>query len=78
MLENSKEIASGNGKLIVGYLLMKLWWRRKVIPILSFDEMFNLAKAIKYVDVVVPQETYSPLTNLMSIKPDVLIVKSKP
>lgn len=33
----------------------------------------NLAGAIKYVDLVVAQETYSPLPNVMRIKPDILM-----
>ena len=33
----------------------------------------NLAGAIKYVDLVVAQETYSPLPNIMRIKPDILM-----
>ena len=72
MLENSKAIAGEGGKLIVGILTDEAVMEKKHKPILSFDERFNLARAIRYVDVVVPQETYSPLPNLMSIKPDVL------
>lgn len=73
MLENSKAIAGEDGKLIVGILTDKAVAQKKNKPVLSFDERFNLARAIRYVDVVVPQETYSPLPNLMSIKPDVLM-----
>ena len=73
MLENSKAIAGEGGKLIVGILTDEAVMEKKHKPILSFDERFNLARAIRYVDVVVPQETYSPLPNLMSIKPDVLM-----
>jgi len=73
MLENSKAIAGEDGKLIVGILTDEAVMEKKNKPILSFDERFNLARAIRYVDVVVPQETYSPLPNLMSIKPDVLM-----
>ena len=73
MLENSKAIAGEGGKLIVGILTDEAVMEKKNKPILSFDERFNLARAIRYVDVVVPQETYSPLPNLMSIKPDVLM-----
>ena len=73
MLENSKAIAGEDGKLIVGILTDEAVMEKKNKPIFSFDERFNLARAIRYVDVVVPQETYSPLPNLMSIKPDVLM-----
>lgn len=46
---------------------------KKPKPILSFDERFDLANAIKYVDLVVAQETYSPLPNVKKIKPDILM-----
>ncbi len=40
---------------------------------MSFDERVELAYAIEYVDVVVAQETYSPLPNVKRIKPDILM-----
>ena len=46
---------------------------KKEKPILSFEERIELASAIKYVDVAVAQETYSPLPNVMRIKPDILM-----
>ena len=46
---------------------------KKPRPILSFPERVALAEAIRYVDVVVAQEQYSPLPNAMRIKPDVLM-----
>jgi len=49
---------------------------KKSKPIISFDERFDLANAIKYVDLVVAQETYSPLPNVKKIKPDVLMESS--
>ena len=39
----------------------------------SFEDRMNLADAIKHVDVVVAQETYSPLPNVKRIKPDILM-----
>jgi len=36
----------------------------------------EIASAIKYVDMVVAQETYSPLPNAMKIKPDILMESS--
>ena len=46
---------------------------KKPKPVISLEERMDLAAAIKYVDVVVAQETYSPLPNIMKIKPDVLM-----
>ena len=73
MMKNSKAIAGEDGKLIVGILTDEAVMERKPRPIVSFEDRMNLASAIKYVDVVVAQETYSPLPNVMRIKPDVLM-----
>ena len=76
MMENAKAIAGENGKLIVGILTDEAVMEKKTKPILSFDERFDLANAIKYVDLVVAQETYSPLPNVKKIKPDILMESS--
>jgi bifunctional ADP-heptose synthase (sugar kinase/adenylyltransferase) len=46
---------------------------KKERPTLPFEERIELAGAIKYVDIAVAQETYSPLPNVMRIKPDILM-----
>jgi len=76
MMENAKAIAGEDGKLIVGILTDEAVMEKKTKPILSFDERFDLANAIKYVDLVVAQETYSPLPNEKKIKPDILMESS--
>jgi len=73
MMENAKAIAGKDGKLIVGILTDEAVMEKKIKPIISFDERFDLANAIKYVDLVVAQETYSPLPNVKKIKPDILM-----
>ena len=73
MMKNAKAIAGEDGKLIVGILTDEAVMEKKPKPILSFDERIELARAIKYVDLVVAQETYSPLPNIMKIKPDILM-----
>ncbi len=73
MLENAKAIAGKDGKLIVGILTDEAVMEKKQRPILSFDERFDLANALKYVDLVVAQDTYSPLPNVKKIKPDILM-----
>jgi phosphoenolpyruvate phosphomutase / 2-hydroxyethylphosphonate cytidylyltransferase len=73
MMKNSKAIAGEDGKLIVGILTDEAVMEKKPKPILSFDERIELARAIRYVDLVVPQETYSPLPNVIKIKPDILM-----
>ena len=76
MMENAKAIAGNDGKLIVGILTDEAVMEKKSKPILCFDERFDLANALKYVDLVVAQETYSPLPNLKKIKPDILMESS--
>lgn len=73
MMKNAKAIAGNDGKSIVGNLTDKAGMEKKERPILSFEERIELATAIKYVDVAVAQETYSPLPNVLRIKPDILM-----
>ncbi len=72
-MKNSKAIAGEDGKLIVGILTDEAVMEKKKRPVLSFPERMELAAAIKYVDAAVPQETYSPLPNVMDIRPDILM-----
>ena len=73
MMKNAKAIAGKDGKLIVGILTDEAVMEKKEKPILPFEERIELASAIKYVDVAVAQETYSPLPNVKRIKPDILM-----
>ena len=73
MMKNSKAIAGEDGKLIVGILTDEAAMEKKSKPVLSFEERRDLADAIKYVDVVVSQKTYSPIQNIKDIKPDILM-----
>ncbi len=73
MMKNAKAIAGEDGTLIVGILTDEAVMEKKPRPILSFAERVALAEAIGCVDVVVAQEQYSPLPNVMRIRPDVLM-----
>jgi len=73
MMKNAKAIAGEDGKLIVGILTDEAVMEKKPKPVISFEERIELASAIKYVDVAVAQETYSPLPNIMKIKPNILM-----
>ncbi len=73
MMKSAKAMAGKDGKLIVGILTDEAVMEKKPKPILSFDERFELASALIYPDIVIPQATYSPLPNLKKIKPDVLM-----
>ena len=76
MLKKSKEVAGRNGKLIVGILTDEAVMEKKEPPILKFDERFEIASSIRFVDEVVEQRTYSPLENLKKIKPNILMESS--
>jgi len=73
MMKNAKAIAGDDGKLIVGILTDEAVMEKKERPTLAFEDRVELAGAIKYVDVAVAQETYSPLPNVKRIKPDILM-----
>lgn len=76
MMKNAKAIAGEDGKLIVGILTDEAVMEKKHKPVTPFEERLELASAIKYVDVAVAQETYSPLPNVMGIRPDILMESS--
>jgi len=76
MLKNSKAIAGPGGKLIVGILTDEAVMEKKPKPVLSFGERLRIARAIRYVDLAVAQTTYSPLPNVLAIRPDVLMESS--
>lgn len=76
MMKNAKIMAGPNGKLIVGILTDKATMEKKPKPIISFEERMEVASAIKYVDIIVAQDNYSPLPNVMRIKPDILMESS--
>lgn len=76
MMKNAKILAGLEGKLIVGILTDEATMEKKSKPIISFEERMELASAIRYVDIVVAQDTYSPLPNVMRIKPDILMESS--
>jgi len=59
-------------KLIIGVLTDGACMERKSKPIISFGERLATIKAIKYVDVAVKQEDYSPLNNVAQLQPDIL------
>lgn len=73
MLRNAKAVAGSDGLLIVGILTDEAVMEKKPRPVLSFGQRLRIAQAIKYVDLAVAQETYSPLTNVSTIRPDVLM-----
>jgi cytidyltransferase-like protein len=75
-LKNAKALAGLEGKLIVGVLTDEATMEKKQKPIVSFKDRLEVIGAIKYVDCAVAQEDYSPIKNIQTIKPDILIESS--
>lgn len=73
MLKNAKAIAGPDGRLIVGILTDAAAMEKKPKPTLPFEERVELARSIESVDLVVAQESYSPLANILTIKPNILM-----
>lgn len=75
-MQTAKAIAGEDGLSIVGILTDEAVMEKKSRPTVSFQERLDLAVAIKFNDVVVPQETYSPLENLRLLCPDAVLESS--
>ena len=74
MLKNSKAIAGPDGRLIVGIVSDEAVLVKKgKAPTLDFSERLELANSIKYVDVVVGQQNYTPYENVKKIAPNILM-----
>ena len=69
-LENCKKFGD---TLVVGVLTDEACMEKKAKPIIPFSERMKMVSALKCVDVVIPQNTYSPIKNLQIIKPDFLM-----
>jgi len=76
MLENSKAVAGRDGLLVVGILTDEAVMEKKARPVIPFAQRLRIAQALKVVDLAVAQTTYSPLPNVLSIRPDVLMESS--
>lgn len=71
-IEHLKNCKALGDKLIVGVLTDAAVMEKKPKPTMSFDERFDLVRSLKWVDVAVAQNTYSPLNNVMALRPDIL------
>lgn len=72
-IKNAKRLAGKGGISIIGILTDEAVMEKKSRPIMSFEERMIVAEAIGYADLVVPQATYSPMSNVLKIKPDILM-----
>lgn len=72
-IEHLKNAKALGDKLIVGVLTDVAVMEKKPRPAMNFDERFDLVRSLRWVDVAVAQNTYSPLDNVMALRPDILI-----
>ena len=73
-LKNAKAIAGPEGRSIVGIVSDEAVLEKKgKSPVLNFSERLELADAIRYVDLVVGQQDYSPYLNVTKISPNILM-----
>lgn len=72
-MKNARRLAGADGMSIVAILTDKAVMEKKPKPVIPFQERIMLAEAIRYADLVIPQDTYSPMPNVLKIKPDILM-----
>lgn len=72
-IRNARRVAGPDGIVIAGILTAAAVMEEKSAPILSFGQRYRIARALRDVDVVVAQGTYSPVSNVSRLRPDVLL-----
>ena len=72
-MKNAKRLAGKDGISIIGVLTDEAVMEKKPRPIIPFEQRMQIGEAIQYADLVVPQATYSPIPNVLKIKPDILM-----
>ena len=72
-IEHLRNCKALGDKLVVGVLTNKATMEKKPRPAMSFEERFDLVRALKMVDVVVAQDEYEPIKNITHIRPDILV-----
>jgi len=59
-------------KLVVGVLTDEAVMEKKPRPAMPFEDRIQIISALECVDAAVAQETYSPYSNVASMRPDIL------
>ena len=70
---NILRIASNYGKVIVGLLTDAAIIQYKNLPFFDYDQRFKIVSNLKFVDKVVPQDSWNYRLILNSIKPDFFV-----
>lgn len=68
-LQNCKALCD---KLIVGVLTGDAVMERKPKPAMSFEQRIRIVASLECVDAAVTQDRYSPLVNILELRPDIL------
>ena len=72
-MEQAKSIAGLDGLSVVGILTDEATMEKKKKPLLPLSERMKLAQSVECNDVVIAQETYSPIENIRRLKPDFVL-----
>ena len=72
-MKNAWNLAGPGGKSIVGILSDKAIEEKKPKPIMPLHDRIAIAQSLRFVDLVIPQETYLPIENIERLKPDILV-----
>ena len=70
---NILRIASNYGKVIVGLLTDSAIIQYKNLPFFDYDQRYKIVSNLKFVDKVVPQDSWNYELILNSIKPDFFV-----
>ena len=70
---NIINIAASYGEVVVGVLTDRAIASYKRVPLMPFEERFEIVSAIKGVARVIPQETLDYRDNLRALKPDFVV-----
>jgi len=75
-MKNAWNLAGPGGKSIIGILTDGATEEKKPTPSMPFYERMTIAQSLRFVDLVVPQEKYSPIPNIEQFRPDILVESS--
>ena len=72
-MKNAKALVGEEGQLIVGILTNKAVMEKKPSPSIDFVDRMYIAQCLKFPDLVVAQDTYSNIGNLLRFKPEIIV-----
>ncbi len=72
-IEHLRNCKALGDKLVVGVLTDDAIMEKKRRPLMHLDERIDLIRSMECTDVVVAQYNYSPLANVMALRPDILV-----